>query len=150
MRIRVKVLPEIVEYIDTLNQPDDTFHPINKIANLFLEIKNLLDLNTLNPNVLNNKERKRLKFLKEYIIYEDIKCRLTIWVCLYARPIVGSQFILHILLSLSHFATEVNILLHTTIRESLQYAKLIGPSNDTEELQKYFDELLKQWILHQS
>ena len=114
-----------------------------------MEIKSLLDLNIINPNVLNNEEKKRLKFFKEEILNEDNKRHLSIPVYSYVRPTVGSQFILHILLSLGHFVTEVDLLLHATIRESLLYEKLIGPSNDTGELQKYPDEILKQFILLQ-
>ena len=55
LRIRVKMLPEIIEYIDTLNQLDNVFHTINEIINLFLKIKSILDLNILNLNILNNK-----------------------------------------------------------------------------------------------
>ena len=54
VRTRVKTLPEIVEYIDTLDRLDNIFHPINEITNLFLKIKTLLDLDILNSNVLNN------------------------------------------------------------------------------------------------
>ena len=62
---------------------------------------------------------------------------------------IATQFILHVLLSLGHFVTEVDLLLHATIRESLREAKLIGLSDDPELLQQYSDELLKQFNIEQ-
>ena len=43
---------------------------------------------------------------------------------------MGNQFILHILLSMRRFETEVDLTLHESLRASLRYAKLIGPEND--------------------
>lgn len=48
----------------------------------------------------------------------------------YARTMITAPFIPHLLLSLGHFVTEVTLLLHATIRELLQKAKLVGPSNN--------------------
>ena len=45
--------------------------------------------------------------------------------------------------------TEIDLTMHPTIRESLRYAKLIGPSDDQEELEKYSNELLHLWIKEQ-
>ena len=39
--------------------------------------------------------------------------------------------------------------MHQTIRDSLRYAKLIGPSNDQEELEMYLNQLLHLWIKEQ-
>ena len=46
MRTRIEYLLEIMEYIETLDQPDDIHHPSNAIANLFLQIHILLNSNT--------------------------------------------------------------------------------------------------------
>ena len=56
---------------------------------------------------------------------------------------------MHLLLSLGHFVTEVDLMLHETIRESFCEAKLIGPSDDEELLQQYSDKLLKQFTIEQ-
>ena len=141
--IRIKALPEIMQYIDSLEQSDDVLHPIYSIANLFSRIKSLIDLNTSDSNTLNNEEKERLKFYHEELLYDDKKRHLPISVYSYARPMSATQFILHLLLSLGHFVTEVDLLLHVTIIESLRQAKLICPSDDLELLQQYSDELLK-------
>ena len=56
---------------------------------------------------------------------------------LYLKPMLGVQFIHHVMLSLGRFATEIDLTMQPTIRESLRYAKLIEPSNDKDELEKY-------------
>ena len=90
------------------------------------------------------------KFVLEEIIHinrnED---HLPIPVYSYLKPTLGVQFIHHVMLSLGRFATEIDLTMHPTIRESLRYAKLIGPSNDQEELEKYSNQLLHLWIKEQ-
>ena len=67
----------------------------------------------------------------------------------YIKPSIPTRFILHILLSLGCFETEYDLHLHTTLRDSLQYAKLIGPPNDPQDLHNYLDNLLKLFIEEQ-
>ena len=59
----------------------------------------------------------------------------------YIRPTMVTQFLLHILLSLGRYVTELDLLQHSTLRESFWYAKLIGSCNDEESLKKYSDEV---------
>ena len=149
VRIRKKALPEIYEYIESLNRPDDFLHPICIMIDLFLHIKTLLTTSASNNRELNNQETIQLNHLNEELLYDDDKRHLPVPVYSYSRPTIASQFILHILLSLGHFSTEVDLLLHPNIRESLRYAKLIGPSNDPDMLQSYSDKLLHMFILEQ-
>ena len=90
------------------------------------------------------------KFVLEEIIHinrnED---HLPISVYSYLKPTLGVQFIHHVMLSLGRFATEIDLTMQPTIRESLRYAKLIGPSNDKDELEKYSNQLLHLWIKEQ-
>eukprot|EP00957_Ditylum_brightwellii_P053116 4027813-Ditylum_brightwellii.AAC.1 len=50
---------------------------------------------------------------------------------------------------MGHFSTKIDLTMHNSLRESLQYAKLIGPSDDTEDLKKYSGILLRKWIKEQ-
>ena len=67
----------------------------------------------------------------------------------YVKPTLGIRFILHVFLSLGHFETELDLLLHPTLRDSFRYAKLIGNSNDPIDLQKYSNDLQKLFIEEQ-
>ena len=47
------------------------------------------------------------------------------------------------------FSTEVDLVLHQNLREAFRYTKLIGLSNDTDDLQTYSNQLLYKWIEEQ-
>ena len=47
------------------------------------------------------------------------------------------------------FDTEIDLTSHNSIRECLRYAKLIGLSNDEQDLIKYSNRLLGQYIREQ-
>ena len=59
---------------------------------------------------------------------------------------MGPSFLLHIMLSLGEFDTEVDLILNRTLRESLRYCKLIGPLDDDQSLEKYSGVFLKKCI----
>ena len=85
-----------------------------------------------------------------YFFIEDEGIRylpVPVFTCI--KPTMGIQFILHILISLGHFETEADLILHTSLRKSLRYAKLIGDSEDEESLKKYSKDLLKLYFLQQ-
>ena len=67
----------------------------------------------------------------------------------YIKPTMGTQFILHLLLLMGHFSTEIDLTLNETLRESFRYANLIGPLDDEESLQQYSNELLRKFIEEQ-
>ena len=55
---------------------------------------------------------------------------LLVLVYTYIRPDTGHQFILHIILSLGIFETEVYLTMQRTLCYYLRYAKLIGTDDD--------------------
>ena len=55
---------------------------------------------------------------------------------------MATQFILHILLSMGGFETEYDLMSQCSIKESMRYAKLIGPIDDEQSLQNYSNRLL--------
>ena len=62
---------------------------------------------------------------------------------------MGVQFILNIILSMVSFSTEIYLIHHSSLRDSLRYAKLIGSSNDEDSLQSYSNDLLIKFIFEQ-
>ena len=67
----------------------------------------------------------------------------------YTKPTMGVQFLLHILLSLGHFDTDINLTTHASIRKCFRYAKLIGVSDDTETLKEDICKLLLRYAKQQ-
>ena len=84
----------------------------------------------------------------EYIWIDDDSenDHLPIPVYSYIKPTMGTQFILHLLLSMGHFSTEIDLTLHATLRESFRYAKLIEPQNNHASLLEYSNQLLRKFI----
>ena len=72
------------------------------------------------------------KFMMANLIQDDsrICAHLPIPVFSYIKPTTGFQFIHHVLLSMGCFDTEVDLILHPSLREAFPNAKLIGPSNE--------------------
>ena len=62
---------------------------------------------------------------------------------------MGARFLLHLMLSMGKFDTEIDLTSHNSIRECLRYAKFIGLSNDEQDLIKYSNRLLGQYIREQ-
>ena len=67
----------------------------------------------------------------------------------YTRPSNGAHFILHIMLSMGKFDTEIDLSLHPTLRDSLRYCQLIGPSDSPEDLTRYSNELMLKYFKEQ-
>ena len=87
--------------------------------------------------------------LRSLFLFNDTRRHLPVPVFSFIRPTMGHRFILHILLSLGHYATEFDLILHRNLRESFRYAKLIGPNNDPESLERYSNNVMNLWINEQ-
>ena len=83
------------------------------------------------------------------MIIEDEKSNLPVPAYTYIKPKLKHQFKLYILLSLGRFKTELDLILHSNLRDLLQYAKLIGRKNDDASLQLYSNQLLEELIKEQ-
>ena len=67
----------------------------------------------------------------------------------YTKPSTGAHFILHIMLSMGKFDTEIDLTLCENLRESLRYAQLIGPSNEPNDLERYSNNLMLKYFKEQ-
>ena len=73
-------------------------------------------------------------FYQDEILYKSEQKHLPIPVYTYTRPTLSVQFLLNVILSLDHSETEVDLILHPTLKDSFRAAKLIGLSDDPEIL----------------
>ena len=77
------------------------------------------------------------EFAESHLLFNDCsEEHLPIPVYSYQRPDMGVQFLLHILLSMGRFSTEIDLMKHSSLRKSFMYAKLIGLNDDKESLEK--------------
>ena len=83
------------------------------------------------------------------MLYDDNHRHITIPVYSYVKPTMGPRCLLHVMLSLGEYDTEVDLVLHSTLRQSLRYCELIGESDDDECLKSYSCLILKKFIEEQ-
>ena len=76
-------------------------------------------------------------FIFKYLLheYDDIE-HLPVLVFSYINPTTGPHFILHILISMGNFSTEIDLTHHATIIECLRSENLIGELDDDHSLQE--------------
>ena len=144
IRIQNKAINEAIKWLDdVISKDDDFYHSTGKfeIYHMMKEIYNVI----VHPN--NVEDEEFITHATRYLIYnDDEEEHLPIPVYSYIRPTMGTQFILHILLSLGRYTTEIDLILQPSLRDSFRYAKLIGSEDNIESLQKYSDEVFVLFI----
>ena len=137
--VRRKALCEIMKYCDTI-ESIDIRSPTSKMVRLFSD----LNLEIGSEHALN--EEFRFHIL-DNLLDEDVNCEhLPCPVYSYVKPTTGPSFLHHILVSMGQYETEIDLIMHNSIRESFRYAKLIGDGESENELRSYSDGLLREWI----
>lgn len=160
VKVKVTALDEILEHLSYVQERevfnisnDDSstqsmlMSPLFCMYELFMYLIRLLRADEVR---LDDEDVTFLDFAYEHLVDQEcIGKHLTVPVFSYVKPTMGVHFIFHVALSMGRFASEVNICLQPSLHESLRYSKLMGPSNDAVELQKYSRNLLKEFILTQ-
>ena len=178
VKLRKKALPEIIDYINNkMHHHNKEASHIKPMIDLFNHINSTLQNNEIQNIAQNRNERQDIsngpynerqdvvtdnddelqdnvcnivEHIKNLWIEEiNAEAHLPIPVFSYIKPTMGTQFILHLLLSMGHFSTEYDLTLHENLRESFRHAHLIGPENDQESLQRYSNQLLRRFIEEQ-
>ena len=145
VRVRKKAIPEVIQYIQQLNQPMDEV--TNNMAIIFKKMQNLLQTDDDSDHEHNDEDAAFLEFAKANWIFDCKGSKhLPIPVTSQIKPTMGPRFILHIMLTLGEFDTELDLTSHRSLRDSLEYAGLIGPSREIEDLQLYSNRLLRRYI----
>ena len=147
--VRVKAFDEISTFLDDLVINEEIDHPVTVIKTYLLGIIQLYQEFNSCDDIESGDRYDKWCFIKEHMIYDDSLKHLPIPVYSYVKPTMGPRFLLHVMSSLGEFDTEVDLLLHHSIRESLRYAKLIGVLDDLDSLQQYSNLLLKKYIEEQ-
>ena len=155
VKLRAKAIEELMTYLNGL-QTDENFVLTrfdNSMLRLFRKIQSQVLTYTGEPRSYEGEDRAtgdiddefRTFALKELIVFETDDA-LPVPVYSSPKPSMGHQFILHVLLSLGSFETEIDLTLQPSLRASLRYAKLIGPDNDNDSLQRYSRELMSLYF----
>lgn len=143
IRIRKKALPELMEWIGSIEDEDTTDIVM---VNYFRQLNDVCSMSEteLNTNEFNKEFHA---FAIDHVIHNDDKEKhLPIPTYSYIKPSMGPQFLLHILLSMGRFETERQLLLNNSLKESFRYAKLIGPEDDIISLEHYSNKVFAKFV----
>ena len=151
VKVRKEALDEVIEYLQNevqiQRETDDSYEAVETMFDLFFDIRRVLNAN---DNDLDNIDGEFKAHVQGNLVVSHGKFyTLPTPVFSYTKPSTGVQFILHILLSLGKFDTEIDLTLHCSLKESFRYAKLIGSSNEPEDLRRYSNELLLRYFKKQ-
>ena len=141
--LRQKALPEVMQWLESTIKNDDDFHEDTGK-------KDVYDLfNDIETSLQNDQEDTTfLDFIQSHLLHKE-KEKLPIPVYSYVRPSMSHHFILHVLLSLGRFKTEIDLMNHPSLQDAFRYAKLIGTNEDEESLTRYSDNIFVRWIEEQ-
>ena len=145
----LNALPEVIEFLELQDIPEDNQNSRYVMKTYFKKVSHYHNMFSENENYGSETDHELWAFMKNDILHDDDLRHLPIPVFSYVRPTMGPRFILHLMLSMGEFDTELDLILHRTLRDSLRYAKLIGLNDDEDSLQEYANSLLKKFILEQ-
>ena len=109
----------------------------------------MYDILHSNLDELNTSDLEFYMRVHSDFLFDNEKEHLPIPVFSYIIPTMGTSFLLHIMLSMGRFETEIDLTMHPNILECLRSCGLVGRNNDTESLKKYADKLLHKFIVEQ-
>mmetsp|Transcript_19481 Transcript_19481/g.27406 ORF Transcript_19481/g.27406 Transcript_19481/m.27406 type:complete len:548 (+) Transcript_19481:1364-3007(+) len=150
IKLRMRAIPEIRQYFEELTSElahDDIYfddlerESITVMIGFFNEI--YLAVNN------EHDDTQFTNIVKKHLVDDDSDRHLPDIVFTYVKPTLNVQYLLHILLSMGRFETEIDLLQHASLRQSFRFAKLIGLSDDPIDLQRYSNELLKKIIINE-
>ena len=151
VKIREEALSEALHYLENnIGIPDileENYDDISTMHELLTEIVQVCHASEDEMDEENKIFRDHVR--KHLVIGHGKYYTLPTPVFSYTKPSSGVQFLLHIMISLGSFDTEIDLTLHNSIRDSLRYAKLIGPSDNPEDLASYSNDLMTRHFKEQ-
>lgn len=156
--VRKKALPEIIEWcndiaeqeginLDDENSNDDPYG-LRTMILLFYDIKAVID-GDYESDELGSSDGFAEHVLKNLVYDDEEEDHLPIPIFSHVKPTTGIPFIMHILLSLGRFETEIDLTMHESVRKCFQHSKLIGIHEDEASLTKYANDLTRLYIEEQ-
>ena len=98
---------------------------------LFRRIHKVLTIDDIDE--LDEDDKKFFDHANENLLFHDDKHKhLPICSYSYVTPTNSTHFINHILLSMGRFSTEIDIMLHRTVKYCFRSTKLIGQEDDAK------------------
>ena len=119
--LRIKAIPELSRFLDGIDISSDVEDLVNVMSEYFGEIIDLHDQFKIFGGFESDEDNINWNHIQRNMLYDDDSRHIPIPVYSYIKPTMGPRFIHHIMLSLGEFHTEVDLILHRKLRESLRY-----------------------------
>ena len=155
IKLKKSALPEIMLWCDERENEPDIENNVVIMIQLFKDINTIVQSNDGEMNMLESQQRIEnidefsTHVLNDLIHNDDDKDHLPIPVFSYIIPTMSTSFLLHIMLSMGKFETEIDLITHQDLRGSLKYCHLIGNNTDEDSLLQYAKDLTRKWIIEQ-
>ena len=156
IQVKKRALPEIMLWCDKRQNETNIQNNVLIMIQLFKDINTIVQSNDGGRSVLQGQQRigdfdEFSTHVWTQLIYDDDdeKDHLPIPVFSYIIPTMSTSFLLHIMLSMGKFETEIDLITHQDLRGSLKYCHLIGNNTDEESLLQYANDLTRKWIIEQ-
>ena len=153
VRVRKKALSEINSWFEKTSQEEYDDHMLLMVE-LFKRVHATVqsvdndDRTTAEDSTEEHQDFCRHVFTN-LLHDDDNKDHLPIPVFSYITPTMTTSFVLHIMLSMGCFDTEIDLCMHQSLRECLRYCKLIGTDDDEVSLLEYTKVLTRRYIEEQ-
>ena len=146
VKLRTLAFEEIKLLVNKNIEQLDPIHDIFAME-MNLMVKNTIELCQTKDNATSTITLDEIECIEDKFIYKsDEDNLLPIPVLSTTSPENPINFLLHIILSLGNYDTELDALTHPSFRDSLRSVKLIGENNDEESLRQYIREITKLYI----
>ena len=136
IRLRDKAIPELLAWLDSPESGDVTENS-QQMVDIFQRIGRALEVRDIDVFDNENDDLEEPIFCAhayDNLLHIDNKSEellpIPVFSCI--KPTQGASFLLHILLSMGRFETEIDLTLHENVKAYFRYAKLIGPNDDEE------------------
>ena len=112
--LRLKALPEVIQHLESMQISSCSYDPEYMMKTYFMKINHYHNMFLEDHNYGSDNDQEQWSCMEKHILYEDDLRHLPIPVFSYIKPTMG-RFILHIMLSLGEFDTELDLILYPTL-----------------------------------
>ena len=151
VKIQVLALKEVrdmVEHnIDSLTSQTALSRDQIIIRDMNIRVRNSIDIyfnGDRGTNLI--EDDKRLLDFENCFLMQEEKDLLPVPVMSNTSPENSVHFLVHVILSMGEYNTEIDALCHSSFRESLQKVNLIGDQRDEMSLKQYSEKLTRKYV----
>ena len=133
--VRKKALPEIMQWCEKREAESNNGNDMVQMILLFKNINHLINSENGGRLILQSQNigdyDSFANHVNTFLLYhDDDDNHLPISVFSFIVPTMSTSFILHIMLSMGRFETELDLTIHSSLKQYLRYCGLIGPNDD--------------------